>query len=236
MRLRRLHQARPIGVISSRSPDTTACDCGPAPTRPEVALGASEHEQCARERASVTDRLSINQSFRPRAREQLLPTLVWYRPCSFGPSSAPPPSPGHGSVHPKLPDRLCEMQNGEVPRMTLEAPTASVLRDTPLPRRYRLRTPIRPRQARNIRRDGELGGNARTLIETLHREPSLDGRYSNIRASTVTHGPETGGAPGRAVGRISRHRLPDRQTGRVEVLRSRLPRIPCKVPDGLVHP
>jgi serine/threonine protein kinase len=35
-----------------------------------------------------------------------------------------------------------------------------------------------------------LGDNARTLIETLHREPSLDGRYANIRV--VNRDPQTG--------------------------------------------
>ena len=35
-----------------------------------------------------------------------------------------------------------------------------------------------------------MGDNARTLIETLHREPSLDGRYANIRV--VNRDPRTG--------------------------------------------
>lgn len=52
------------------------------------------------------------------------------------------------------------------------------------------RTPIGVRQARRTRRDGELGDNARTLIETLHGEPSLDGRYANIRV--VNRDPRTG--------------------------------------------
>ena len=106
---------------------------------------------------------------------------VWYCRCSFGPPSATPPSPGYGSVHPKLPDRVCEMQNGETPRMVLEASSASTMRATPVPPRYRQHTPTRSRQAKKTRRDGELGDNARTLIEMLHREPCLDGRYANIR-------------------------------------------------------
>ena len=35
-----------------------------------------------------------------------------------------------------------------------------------------------------------MGNNARMLIETLHREPSLDGRYANIRV--INRDPETG--------------------------------------------
>ena len=35
-----------------------------------------------------------------------------------------------------------------------------------------------------------MGDNARTLIETLHREPSLDGRYANIRV--INRDPRTG--------------------------------------------
>ena len=139
----------------------------------------------------MTDRRSISQPFRPRARVlQLLPALVWYRLCSFGPSSAPPPIPRYGSVHPKLPDWVCEMQNGEVPRMTSEAPSASVRRDIPIPPRYLQCIPIRARQAKKTRRDGELGDNARTLIETLHRAPSLDEHYANIRV--INRDPGTG--------------------------------------------
>ena len=56
------------------------------------------------------------------------------------------------------------------------------------------RTPIGVRQARKTRRDDELGDNARILIETLHREPSLDGLYANIRV--VNRDPRTGDRKG----------------------------------------
>ena len=50
--------------------------------------------------------------------------------------------------------------------------------------------PFGVRQTRTTRREGELGGNTRILIETLRRGPPLDERYANIRV--VNRDPRTG--------------------------------------------
>ena len=102
--------------------------------------------------------------------------------------------------------------------MTLEASSASTMRDTPMPPRCRRRAPIRSRQTKKIRRDGKLGDNARILIETLHREPSLDRRYVNIRV--INRDPRTGDRKRHHQGALSVvfHAI-DSQTGRPVALK-----------------
>ena len=59
-----------------------------------------------------------------------------------------------------------------------------------MPSCYHQRIPIGAWWTKTTRRKGELGNNTRILIETLHREPSLDGRYTNIRV--INRDPRTG--------------------------------------------
>ena len=62
-----------------------------------------------------------------------------------------------------------------------------------------------------------MGDNARTLIETLHREPSLDGRYSNIRV--INRDPRTGDRRGHQGALSVVFHAIDSQTGRPVALK-----------------
>ena len=62
-----------------------------------------------------------------------------------------------------------------------------------------------------------MGDNARILIETLHREPSLDGRYANIRV--VNRDPGTGDRRGHQGALSVVFRATDSQTGRPVALK-----------------
>ena len=62
-----------------------------------------------------------------------------------------------------------------------------------------------------------MGDNARTLIETLHREPSLDGRYANIRV--INRDPRTGDRRGHQGALSVVFHAVDSQTGRPVALK-----------------
>ena len=87
----------------------------------------------------------------------------------------------------------------------------------PLRRYAAIDAPLGARQTRTTRREGELGDNARILIETLHRGPFLDGRYSNIQV--INRDPRTGDRQGHQGALSVVFHATDSQTGRPVALK-----------------
>ena len=89
--------------------------------------------------------------------------------------------------------------------------------EAPLYRYATINSPLGVRQTRTTRREGELGGNTRILIETLRRGPPLDGRYANIRV--INRDPRTGDRQGHQGALSVVFHATDSQTGRPVALK-----------------